>query len=205
MKNTLSGDCQPATTRAQGGARSGSRTPHEEKSTEGRLRASCVPVLPYRGVLSTSCTKSGLFGQAQTFDQGEYLEFPENRSNPAMFSPFHLLKVQSDGTLHWMEGAVSVERARARMKILAASSRGKYVITNLTGKKIRIESQGKRIIFQIGYSEKELHARAALFRCCGHEVISVTDNGKACSSFHSKCRCICRWAHRNGTREKRNG
>jgi hypothetical protein len=96
-----------------------------------------------------------------------------------MFSPFHLLKVQNDGTLHWMEGAVSVERARARMKILAASSRCEYVITNLTGKKIWIESQGKRIIFQIGYSEKELHARAELFRCCGHEVISVADNEAA--------------------------
>ena len=111
------------------GVRGGSRTQHEEKSAEGLLRASCLPVLPYRGVLSTSCTKSGLFGQAQTFDQGEYLESP--------------------------------------------------VITNLTGKEIWIESQGKRIIFQIGYSEKELHARAELFRCCGHEVISVADNEAA--------------------------
>jgi hypothetical protein len=96
-----------------------------------------------------------------------------------MFSPFHILKVQSDGTLHWMEGAVSVERAKARMKILAASSRGEYVITNLTNKRIRIESHGKRIMFQIGYNEKELNARAELFRCCGHEVISVADNEAA--------------------------
>jgi hypothetical protein len=96
-----------------------------------------------------------------------------------MFSPFHILKVQSDGILHWMEGAVSVDRAKARMKILAASARGEYVITNLTGKKIWIESQGKRIMFQIGYNEKELNARAELFRRCGHEVISVADNEAA--------------------------
>jgi len=96
-----------------------------------------------------------------------------------MFSPFHVLKVQNDGTLHWMEGAVSVERARARLKILAASSRAEFVITNLTGKKIWMESQGKRIMFQIGYDEKELNARAELFRCCGHEVISVVDNEAA--------------------------
>ena len=96
-----------------------------------------------------------------------------------MFSPFHILKMQSDGSLHWMEGAVNVERAKARMKILAASSRGEYVITNLTGKKIWIESQGRRVMFQIGYNEEELNARAELFRCSGHEVISVADNEAA--------------------------
>ncbi|SRR6266705_339884 len=31
-------------------------------------------------------------------------------------------------------------------------------------------------MFQIGYDEKELTARAELFRRCGHEVISVVDN-----------------------------
>ena len=96
-----------------------------------------------------------------------------------MFSPFHILKLQSDGSLHWMEGAVTVERAKARMKILSASSRCEYVITDLTGKKIWIESQGRRVMFQIGYDEKELHSRAELFRRCGHEVISVPDNEAA--------------------------
>ena len=96
-----------------------------------------------------------------------------------MFSPFHILKVQRNGRLHWMEGAVSVERAKARLRGLAATSPAEYVITNLTGKKIWIESQGRRVMFQIGYDEKELNARAELFRCCGHEVISVPDNAAA--------------------------
>ena len=93
-----------------------------------------------------------------------------------MLSPFHVFKVKSDGSLQWLEGAVSVERARARVKVLAASSRGKYVITNLTGK---VEFPPKRIMFQIGYDEKELNARAEMFRRCGLEVISVTDNESA--------------------------
>jgi len=33
-----------------------------------------MPVPPYRGLLAASCTKSGLFGQAQTFVQEEYLD-----------------------------------------------------------------------------------------------------------------------------------
>src|SRR6266699_6852755 len=34
-------------------------------------------------------------------------------------------------------------------------------------------------MFQIGYDEKELTARAELFRRCGHEIISVVDNEAA--------------------------
>jgi 5'(3')-deoxyribonucleotidase len=102
-----------------------------------------------------------------------------------MFSPFHILKVQSDGSLRWTEGAVNVERAKARAKVLAASSANEYVITNLTGKKIPIKSQPKRIMFQIGYDEKELNARAELFRRCGHEVISVVDNEAAKNALTS--------------------
>src|SRR5947199_6451710 len=34
-------------------------------------------------------------------------------------------------------------------------------------------------MFQIGYEEKELNARAELFRRCGLEVISVADNESA--------------------------
>ena len=96
-----------------------------------------------------------------------------------MLSPFHILKVQSDGSRHWMEGAVDVERAKTRVKALAASSPGEYVITDLTGKRISINSLYKRIMFQIGYDEKELNARAELFRRVGHEVISVPDNEAA--------------------------
>ena len=96
-----------------------------------------------------------------------------------MLSPFHIFKVQSDGSLHWMEGAVNVEHAKARVKSLAASSRGEYVISDLTGKKISIKSLPKLTIFQIGYNQKELNGRAELFRQCGHDVISAADNEAA--------------------------
>src|SRR5437764_176486 len=52
-------------------------------------------------------------------------------------------------------------------------------LRNLAGKKMWIESEGKRIMFQIGYNEKELNARAELLRRCGHEVISAADNEAA--------------------------
>jgi hypothetical protein len=96
-----------------------------------------------------------------------------------MLSPFHIFKVQRDGSRRWMEGAVSVERAKARVNVLVASSHGEYVVTNLTGHEVSIKSQPKRIMFQIGYDERELNARAELFRRVGHEVISVADNEAA--------------------------
>ena len=34
----------------------------------------------------------------------------------------------------------------------------------------------KQVVFQVGYDEKGLNARAELFRSFGHEVISVADN-----------------------------
>ena len=58
-----------------------------------------------------------------------------------MLSPFHIFRVQIDGTRRWMEGAVSLERAKTRVKVLAASSPGEYVITNLTGQKTWVKSQ----------------------------------------------------------------
>ena len=96
-----------------------------------------------------------------------------------MISPFHIFKVQSNGSRRWMEGAVSVERAKARVRLLVASSSGEYVITNLTGREISVKSQPRRIMFQIGYDKRELKARAELFRRVGHEVISVPDNEAA--------------------------
>ena len=96
-----------------------------------------------------------------------------------MFPPFHVFKVQSDGSLRWVEAAADVERAKARAKALAASSPGEYVISNLTGEKISIKSAPKQIVFQIGYDEKDLNARAELFRGVGHHVISVPDNEAA--------------------------
>lgn len=105
-----------------------------------------------------------------------------------MLSPFHIFRVHSDGSRRWMEGAASVECARERVKVLVASSPGQYVITNLTCQEIPTKSQlmppsrsahPKRIIFQIGYDERELKVRAELFRRCGHEVMSVADNKSA--------------------------
>src|SRR5215469_5421067 len=96
-----------------------------------------------------------------------------------MFPPFHIFKVQSDGSRRWMKAATNLEDAKALVKVLAASSPGEYVITNLTGDKTSIKFPPKRIMFQIGYDDKELNARAELFRRCGHEVISVVDNETA--------------------------
>jgi hypothetical protein len=78
-----------------------------------------------------------------------------------------------------MEGAVSVERAKARVKALAKFSPCNYVISNLTGKEIPAKSLPKRRMFQIGYDERELNVRAEMFRRVGHEVISVLDNEAA--------------------------
>jgi hypothetical protein len=96
-----------------------------------------------------------------------------------MFPPFHVFKVQSDGSLRWVDAAADVEHAKARAKDLAVSSPGEYVISSLSGEKFSIKSPPKQIVFQIGYDEKDLNARAALFRRVGHHVISVPDNDAA--------------------------
>lgn len=98
----------------------------------------------------------------------------------AMLPPFNIYKVESESHLHRMDAAVDLERAKARVKVLAASWPGEYIIANQeTGEKISIKSPAKRIMFQIGYDEKGLNARAELFRRFGHEVISVLDNEAA--------------------------
>jgi hypothetical protein len=96
-----------------------------------------------------------------------------------MLPPFHIFKVQSDGSLRWVEAAVDVKRAKTRAQALAASTPGEYVISSLTGEKISIKSPPKQIVFQIGYDEKDLNARAELFRRVGHHVMSVPDNEAA--------------------------
>jgi hypothetical protein len=97
-----------------------------------------------------------------------------------MLPPFHIFKVGSGGVRWILESAADLERAKARVRVLAASSPGEYIIANQeTGEKISIKSPAKRIMFQIGYDEKGLNARAELFRRFGHEVISVADNAAA--------------------------
>ena len=96
-----------------------------------------------------------------------------------MIPPFDIFKVEG-GDLRWMEAAPDLERAKSRVKVLSASSPGEFIIHNQnTGEKISIKSTIKRIIFQIGYDEKGLNARAELLRRFGHEVISVTHNEAA--------------------------
>ena len=55
-----------------------------------------------------------------------------------MFSPFHIFKLQTGGCRRYIEGALNLESAEARVKLLAASSPGEYVITNLTGHEISV-------------------------------------------------------------------
>ena len=96
-----------------------------------------------------------------------------------MVPPFDIFKVDT-GSLRWLEAADDLERATARVKVLAASSPGEYLIFNhQTGKRVSIKPAPKRIVFQIGDEEKELNARAELLRRFGHEVISVADNEAA--------------------------
>jgi hypothetical protein len=94
-----------------------------------------------------------------------------------MVAPFNIFKAEVSSR-RWTEvAAADLERAKAGMKVLSASSPGKYIILNqTTGEKISIKSKTKRILFQIGYDEKGLNARTELLRRFGHEVISVTHN-----------------------------
>jgi len=97
-----------------------------------------------------------------------------------MSQQFHISKVESDGNTRLIEQADDMERARDRVKKLSAFSPGEYVISNQqTGEKVSIKSYVKQIVFQIGYDEKDLNARAELFRRCGHHIISVVDNSAA--------------------------
>ena len=96
-----------------------------------------------------------------------------------MVPPFDIFKVEG-AELRWMEAAADLERAKARVTLLSASSPGEYLILNQkTGQRISIKPPTKRILFQIGYDEKGLNARAELLRRFGHEVISVTHNEAA--------------------------
>ena len=103
-----------------------------------------------------------------------------------MSQQFHICKVENDGSLRLIEQADDLERAHDRVKKLSAFSPGEYVIHNQqTGEKISMKSHVKQIVFQIGYDEKDLNARAELFRRCGHQVISVADNEAAKAALTS--------------------
>src|SRR5258706_294590 len=124
-----------------------------------------------------------------------------------MIPPFDIFKVESIGP-RWMEPAADLERAKARVKVLAASSPGEYIIVSQqTGEKISIRPPAKRILFQVGHEEKGLNARAELLRRFGHEVISVTHNeaAKVALKLVSRCRFIYRRLHCTRTNKKGNG
>jgi CheY-like chemotaxis protein len=98
--------------------------------------------------------------------------------------PFDIFKVEAD-SVRWVESADDLERAKARVSVLAARSPGEYVILNQqTRERISVKPQPKRI-FQIGYDEKERNAREALLRRFGYEVISVADNDAARAALAS--------------------
>src|SRR5215467_13520637 len=102
-----------------------------------------------------------------------------------MSQQFRICKVES-GSFRLIEQAEDLERAKDRVKKLSAFSPGEYIIANQqTGEEISIKSHVKQIVFQIGYDEKYLNARAELFRRCGHHVISVVDNTAARHAFTS--------------------
>lgn len=84
-----------------------------------------------------------------------------------MSQPFHIFRVESDGTLRLLEPADNLERAKTRVKKLAAFSPGEYIISNQeTGEKISMKSPVKQIVFQIGYEEKDLKARRGATGSC---------------------------------------
>ncbi|HXN51160.1 MAG TPA: hypothetical protein VN943_04425 [Candidatus Acidoferrum sp.] len=115
------------------------------------------------------------------------LVWSDTHHSQPMIPPFDIFKMDSSG-LRWMEAAPDLDHAKARVGILAASSPGEYIILDQnTGEKISIQSKAKRIVFQIGYEERGMKARAELLRRFGHEVISVTHNEAAkvaLSSYH---------------------
>ena len=79
---------------------------------------------------------------------------------------FDILKLESSG-LRWLESEVDLSDANARVEELASTLGGEYLI-------FIHETQKKRII-QIGDEERQLKARAELFRRFGDEVISFSD------------------------------
>src|SRR5258707_6591224 len=120
-----------------------------------------------------------------------------------MIPPFDIFKVESSG-LRWMEAAPDLERAKTRVRVLSASSPGEYIILNqITGEKITIQPKSKRIVFQIGYEERGMKARAELLRLrCGSRRLPGGRSGAtgrrapSCRALHSRfgTRCVWIWA-----------
>ena len=82
---------------------------------------------------------------------------------------FDVLKLESGG-IRWLESAASLKQANRRVQELGKSG-GEYLIFSH-----EIE---KKLIVQIGDDERQLKARADVFRRFGHEVISFSDHKAA--------------------------
>ena len=93
-----------------------------------------------------------------------------------MILTFDILKLQSTG-LRWLESAPDLECAEARVQTLGLSSPGEYLIF--------CHQTDKKCIFQIGDGERQLRARAELFRRFGHEVVSFSDYEAARTTLQS--------------------
>jgi len=104
-----------------------------------------------------------------------------------MIPPFDIFKWKAAAFAGWKR-RLTWNALKRECESSSASSPGEYIILNqITGEKITIQPKSKRIVFQIGYEERGMKARAELLRRFGHEVISVTHNEAAkvaLSSYH---------------------
>jgi CheY-like chemotaxis protein len=97
-----------------------------------------------------------------------------------MVPPFDIFRVGADRSVVWLEAAADLEIAQARVKVLAPLAPGEYLIfSQKTGHQISIKASGKRMIFQIGYDDRQGKARAQMLRYLGYEVSSAADNPAA--------------------------
>jgi hypothetical protein len=96
-----------------------------------------------------------------------------------MVPRYDIFRAAADGGVLWLESAADFDAAKARVKILAASSPAEYMIRNQrTGQRISIKP-AKGVIFQIGYEPAQLDARSNVLRRLGYEVLSAPDNASA--------------------------
>lgn len=97
-----------------------------------------------------------------------------------MVPPFDIFRVGNDGSVVWLEAVNDLETAKARVTLLAPSAPGEYLIfSQKTGEQISIKAGTKRMIFQIGYDDKQAKARAQMLRNLGYQVFSAADNPTA--------------------------
>lgn len=97
-----------------------------------------------------------------------------------MVPPFDIFRAERDGDVLWLESATDLEAAWARVKMLAASTPGEYLIlSQMTGRRISFKSPSKKVIFQIGYEARQTKAREEMLRSLGYKVFSVVGNPAA--------------------------